>query len=180
VEYRYAFGSQELLLQVEASGDGYAVTVSGRTYQVHAKLVRVGVIDLDLDGERRGLAYVAVDGLRRWVALGANARFGCGEAAGQTYVLSVPDPGRRPRRAHAVGPSALEAQMPGLVRAVLVAAGQPVALGQALILLEAMKMEIRVTAPVAGVVRRVSVTAGQAVERGQALIELDPSPNPAA
>jgi biotin carboxyl carrier protein len=180
VEYYYEFGGQQLVVQVEASGDGYRVTVAGRTYQVHATLVRPGVLDLQLEGERRGLAYVAVDGARRWVVLGASAGFGSSDTAGQTYVLVVPDPRRRPRRAQAVGPAALEAQMPGLVRAVLVAAGQPVARGQALILLEAMKMEIRVTAPEAGVVRRVVVTAGQAVERGQALLELEPAPDPPA
>ncbi len=68
--------------------------------------------------------------------------------------------------------------MPGIVRQVLVAEGQPVARGQALVLLEAMKMDIRVTAPEAGVVRRVAVTAGQAVERRQTLIELGPAPDP--
>ena len=70
--------------------------------------------------------------------------------------------------------------MPGIVRQVLVAEGQAVARGQALMLLEAMKMEIRVTAPEAGLVRRVAVTAGQTVERGQALIELGPAPDPPA
>ena len=45
--------------------------------------------------------------------------------------------------------------------------------GQALVLLEAMKMELAVTAPGAGVVSAVLVAAGELVSRGQALVELD-------
>jgi biotin carboxyl carrier protein len=62
--------------------------------------------------------------------------------------------------------------MPGVVRRVLVAAGDEVSRGQVLILLEAMKMEIRVTAPHAGRVERVSVVEGQPVDRGQTLVAL--------
>ncbi len=67
--------------------------------------------------------------------------------------------------------------MPGIVRRVLVAEGQLVARGEALLLLEAMKMEIRISAPEDGVVRRVAVSAGQAVERGQELVQLAPRPD---
>ena len=68
----------------------------------------------------------------------------------------------------------LEAAMPGQVRDVLVKVGDAVVLGQALALLEAMKMEIRVAAPHAGTVRRVLIEKGQVVERGQLLFELGP------
>jgi acetyl-CoA carboxylase biotin carboxylase subunit len=66
----------------------------------------------------------------------------------------------------------LEAAMPGLVRSVLVREGDSVEKGQALVLLEAMKMEIRVAAPHAGKVIEVLVAAGETVDRGQRLIEL--------
>jgi biotin carboxyl carrier protein len=38
--------------------------------------------------------------------------------------------------------------------------------------LEAMKMETRLTAPAAGSVQRVNCVKGQTVERGQVLVEL--------
>jgi biotin carboxyl carrier protein len=38
--------------------------------------------------------------------------------------------------------------------------------------LEAMKMEMRVSAPHAGVVEKISVREGETVGRGQALVEL--------
>jgi biotin carboxyl carrier protein len=51
--------------------------------------------------------------------------------------------------------------------------GEHVDEGQALVLLEAMKMELAVTAPAVGVVSAVLVEPGQLVSRGQALVELD-------
>jgi biotin carboxyl carrier protein len=45
--------------------------------------------------------------------------------------------------------------------------------GQTLLVLEAMKMEIRVQAPLAGVVKKLFVKQGQTVEREQILIEFE-------
>ena len=153
-------------MQVEAVGDDYVVTVSGRTFQVKASAARPGELDLELDDGRRLVACVAVDGPRRWVAMTT------GDPAGQPFVLTVPQPGRRLRRGPDGAPQALEAQMPGVVRRVLIAAGDDVARGQVLMLLEAMKMEIRFTAPYAGRVERVAVVEGQPVDRGQTLVAL--------
>lgn len=64
--------------------------------------------------------------------------------------------------------------MPGAVLEVLVSEGERVESGQAVLLLESMKMELAITAPQGGVVRRVSVQPGQQVERGMRLVELGP------
>jgi 3-methylcrotonyl-CoA carboxylase alpha subunit len=61
--------------------------------------------------------------------------------------------------------------MPAMVRQVLVIAGDVVSRGDALVVLEAMKMEQRMTAPRDGVVKSVNCAAGQSVERGQVLVE---------
>jgi propionyl-CoA carboxylase alpha chain len=62
--------------------------------------------------------------------------------------------------------------MPGTVVQVAVALGDTVEEGQVLIVLEAMKMEHRIAAPVAGVVVRVGVEEGEMVDEGQVLVEL--------
>ena len=74
--------------------------------------------------------------------------------------------------AGASGPAPLVAPMPGLVVRVEVAEGDVVASGQALVVMEAMKMENELRAPTAGTVRRVVVAPGTAVEKGAVLIEL--------
>ena len=63
--------------------------------------------------------------------------------------------------------------MPGLVRLVAVEAGASVQRGQTLVVLEAMKMEIRITAPEPSRVVKISCRVGDQVERGQVLVELD-------
>ena len=62
--------------------------------------------------------------------------------------------------------------MPGRVLDVLVAPGDRVQKGDTLVLLEAMKMELRIQAPADGEVSRVLCAAGQVVERGQVLVEM--------
>ena len=59
---------------------------------------------------------------------------------------------------------AILAPMPGMVIAVHVAQGQPVAKGQKLLTLEAMKMEHTLIAPFDGTVAQLAVTAGSQVQ----------------
>lgn len=61
------------------------------------------------------------------------------------------------------------AQMHGSVRKVLVEPGDPVEVKQVLLIIEAMKMEVAVLAPVAGVVKSTRCKAGQTVSAGDIL-----------
>lgn len=66
----------------------------------------------------------------------------------------------------------LVAPMPGKVVAVLVAAGDKVARGQPLVVMEAMKMEHTITAPADGEVAEIRHAVGEQVVEGAALIAL--------
>ena len=70
---------------------------------------------------------------------------------------------------------ALVAPMPSTVLSVDVTIGDEVAAGQAVAQLEAMKIQVQVSAPSAGIVRSVHVRAGDVVGRGAPLIELEES-----
>ena len=61
------------------------------------------------------------------------------------------------------------APMPGTVLDIKVAEGAAVSVGQTVIVLEAMKMEVEVVADVAGTVKAINVKKGDAVTTGQAL-----------
>jgi propionyl-CoA carboxylase alpha chain len=67
----------------------------------------------------------------------------------------------------------LLAPMPGTVVRIAVAAGDPVSADDPIVVLEAMKMEHAIRAPVAGVVAVVNVRVGQAVDTGTELARLD-------
>jgi biotin carboxyl carrier protein len=64
----------------------------------------------------------------------------------------------------------VKAPMPGLVREILVAEGEHVQAGDAILILEAMKMENVIKAAGEGMVESISVLAGQSVDKGQVLI----------
>jgi biotin carboxyl carrier protein len=68
----------------------------------------------------------------------------------------------------------LVAPMPGAVLAVEVVIGGTVAAGQAVVTLEAMKMEHGVVAPIAGRLAELRVAEGDQVARGQVLGVVEP------
>ncbi|HMD95131.1 MAG TPA: biotin carboxylase N-terminal domain-containing protein [Trebonia sp.] len=68
--------------------------------------------------------------------------------------------------------STVRSPMPGTVIAVHVGAGQPVRSGQPLVVVEAMKMEHTVTAPLDGVVSELTAKAGQQVGMDEVLAHI--------
>jgi biotin carboxyl carrier protein len=65
----------------------------------------------------------------------------------------------------------IKAPMPGMVLNILVTEGQEVKKGDALIVLEAMKMENILKSPTDGVIKKIAITKGIAVEKNQLLIQ---------
>ncbi|NOZ06138.1 MAG: acetyl-CoA carboxylase biotin carboxyl carrier protein subunit [Chloroflexi bacterium] len=66
----------------------------------------------------------------------------------------------------------ITAPMPGLVVKVLVEAGEPIASGAGVLILEAMKMENELRAPWDGIVKEIRCEGGQTVDQGQVLAVL--------
>ena len=94
--------------------------------------------------------------------------------------LPAPSPATPPNvdlESHRHGPtdgaSTVVAPMPGTVIRVEVEAGTEVQARQALVVLEAMKMEIPVHSPFEGTVKVVHVAAGDRVAGGALLVELE-------
>jgi biotin carboxyl carrier protein len=69
----------------------------------------------------------------------------------------------------------VRAEMAANVWQVLVEVGQSVAAGAELVILESMKMEIPVEAPVAATVVEVRVAPEASVQEGQVLVVLEPA-----
>jgi biotin carboxyl carrier protein len=67
----------------------------------------------------------------------------------------------------------LKADMPGKVIRVLVKEGDSVAHDQALLVLEAMKMQNEIRAPKSGIVTEIGITAGKTVNTGDFLLTIE-------
>jgi pyruvate carboxylase subunit B len=100
-------------------------------------------------------------------------------AVGERRAVSVLDERTRQiqeltgKRAGGPRGGVVRAPMPGLVVRVEVAAGDTVAAGAGLVVVEAMKMENELRAPAAGLVKEIHVAAGAAVETGAPLVTLE-------
>lgn len=125
-----------------------------------------------------GGAILAVAGRRRRV-FGALRNSILAAVGPRTFEFARADESIR-RRSHGLATPTIEAPMPGKVLRVLVRAGDLVAAGQPLIVLEAMKMETTLAAEGAAVVRAVHAAEGDMVDHGAVLIELSPPPDSSA
>ncbi len=162
MELRYRVGDAVRTVRVtRGPGASLSVAVDGRAHDVTVRRAEAcaGALDLVIDG-RPVRAFAAEDGKRRFVKVGpadpvafaraethrAAERAGAGSGAG------------------AGASEALAANMHGQVVAVLAKEGDRVEAGATLVILEAMKMELRIVAPHAGRVKLVACKPG---ERGR-------------
>jgi biotin carboxyl carrier protein len=137
-------------INISSNGNVFTLLWDDRKIQAEVLHSGNGKFDLLIEG-KRVTAYVSSDNTKRWVTIDGARR---GSHAGH----------------HAAGE--LTAPMPGQVRAVNVSEGDAVTKGQTLMVLEAMKMEIRIHAFQDGTVKKLFVQPGQTVEREQVLVEI--------
>ena len=153
-----------LRVEVRRANGRFAVTLGGKA------------IDIDFVGAGPHFGSLLIDG--RSYDVGVLPR----ESGYQVFfpddslevqILDAARGATAPLKDASQGPAKVQAPMPGRIVRVLVAAGQEVAAGQGLVVIEAMKMENELRAPRAGRVREVAAAEGQAVETGAPLVVLE-------
>ncbi len=165
MELHYRAGDRVVSVRVEPGGGRFRVAVDGRAHDVEVRRAAGGEVDLAIDG-RLVRAFVAESGPHRHVKVGD----------ADAVAFRRAETRRERARPQAGGEEALTANMHAQVVAVRVKEGDRVERGQTLVVLEAMKMELRVQAPHAGRVKLVACREGEIVERGRVLLEIVPEP----
>jgi acetyl/propionyl-CoA carboxylase alpha subunit len=135
--------------------------VDGRTVVADVRVLQAGVMSLLIDG-RQYRCVLDGDG----VVIG-----------GRRFGFEVTDPrslqGRRGVGAGTDGPRPVKAPMPGRMVRVLVEVGDEVEEGQALLVIEAMKMQNELKSPKTGRVARIAVAVGDTVGSGEVLVVVE-------
>ena len=131
-----------------------------------------GAVDED-EAQPRQTVVVEVGGRRLEVSLPGDLALGNGAGAEPGVVRKKPKPRKRGAQAGAAASGdAVTAPMQGTVVKVAVEEGQTVAVGELVVVLEAMKMENPVTAHKDGVITGLAVVAGAAITQGTVLAEI--------
>ena len=102
---------------------------------------------------------------------------------GRTFEIEIPDSGPVVKKRRAGGgkkkkSGTVSANIPGKVVTVEVNVGDEVAEGQVILILEAMKMQNEIQAPVTGTVVSVQCEEGQAIEANIPLVVIEPVAQP--
>lgn len=136
----------------------FNVTLHGDTY--HVRITGTGLPHQD-----RRPVYMVVDGVPEEVLVESLEELEPGSGNG----------GRGSRRPRASKAGDVTTSMPGSVVEVLVEEGQTVAAGDPVLVVEAMKMETEIQAPVGGTVAAIHVAKGDHVNPDEALVEITPA-----
>ncbi|HLF69855.1 MAG TPA: biotin/lipoyl-containing protein, partial [Actinomycetota bacterium] len=148
----------DVVIRVEGAGEATVAIFGGGPYlsQGHAIARDERCHGWSIDGAP---ASAVIEGAKSFVWFG-----------GGPFEVAL---GYEERSAEAVAGGHLGAPMPGQILSVRVAAGDRVTKGQALVVMEAMKMEHTIRAPIDGVVAAVLCSEGEQVKRGKTLVDFE-------
>ncbi len=160
--YEITIGGVVRRVHIERSGEGWLVAIDqDPPRQVEGR--RLGaVLHLLIEGRSHDAGLVRSEG--GWDV----------DLRGTHHTCSVVDPRKSALRlSGGTANGTLTTSMPGRIVAVSVAVGDIVSTGDTVLVVEAMKMENEVHAPVDGVVAEVLVSPGDAVETGATLLRIE-------
>jgi len=164
-------GTKERVVELEASnGDSGAlrILVDGAARDIEVRQVEPGVWSL-MDGTRQTIAQIDGAAPKLTVEIATPGQDPLVVLVEVAPARSARIAAQRPSTGGAA-PTTLRSPMPGRVVKLLVKAGDRVSAGQALVVVEAMKMENELRAPRAGTVQALRCEEGSAVEAGQDLV----------
>jgi biotin carboxyl carrier protein len=163
--YEVIIANKPHRVELVREGAGWRCKLDGRDFPLDMISTQNGVLSILLDGRSYEVKQETT---------AAETNIVVGQ---QRFAAAVRDP-RSLRSRHAAdsgseGPRRITAPMPGKVVRILAPVGTAVEAGQAVLVIEAMKMQNELKSPKKGTVKKLTVVEGAAVEAGQALGEVE-------
>lgn len=159
-----------------------AVNIDGRRFEIEVNLLQRNGLELTVavDGEEvkasvpsldgpEQMEWIMVDGRPYEIVIDPDLRWI--KAYSGLHRLEIQDLEAAIRRPSS-GDGRVKAPIPGLVTRVLVKQGDQVAAGQSILVLEAMKMENEIMAPIPGVLSALHARPGKSVVLNEILAEI--------
>jgi biotin carboxyl carrier protein len=158
----------------------HVLRIGGREYQAEVKEltpVRATVVvdgkEYEIDLVQLGRRTISAEAVRTVSpAPAAAAARPAAPAQGATPVSGTAPAAAHKHAQPTKGEGGIVAPMPGLIIAIKAKEGDTVAAGQALMVMEAMKMENAITTPYAGTVSKIYVREGDSISEGDLLVEV--------
>ena len=165
MRYEVDIGGRRRQVVVTRTGDGFAVSVDGRTRQVDAARIDEHTMSLVVDGVWSADVSVAADPVSGQLTVHVGAI---------PIAVTLNGSRRWGRKDEGAGsgsgPQRLVAPMPGKVVRVHVTVGDRVTARQPVVVVEAMKMENELRASREGTVTDIQVREGMSVDAGALLL----------
>lgn len=155
-------GDAEASVRIEGTPANALVTVDDLEPERISARWDNGVLEVRHPGSFRRYRHVASKGRSVWLARDGH----CVAVEERADILA--------KQGEAAGGGPVKSPMPGTVLVVKIGKGDTVSAGTPLMVVEAMKMEHTITAPVDGVVTELHVQAGQQVALDEALAVVTP------
>jgi biotin carboxyl carrier protein len=161
MRYDIGLGGRFYRLELQRKQEHWECRLDGREVSIQAVRVSADTLSILMDGKSFEVKHEpTVQGVAVFIR-------------GTRYEVSVEDPrswrGRTRAAQDEAGPQKLIASMPGKVVRVLAQEGDPIASGQGIAVVEAMKMQNEIRSPRAGVLKKLLAHVGMKVNAGEVL-----------
>jgi pyruvate carboxylase subunit B len=134
---------------------------------MHGETYHIKVTGSGHKGKEVRPFYLSIDGVPEEILVETLDEIMPDESAGKAGAV------KGSKRPKATEPGHVTTSMPGSIVDVLVAEGDAVSAGDAVLITEAMKMETEIQAPISGTIRAIHVSKGDSVNPDEVLVEIE-------
>jgi biotin carboxyl carrier protein len=147
---------------ININGHSYNIELlKSHTENIHTFSVNQKLVQIDIDLRESEMGYITVNGLTHELEVNTETK-----KMLERFIKQKAD-------AEGNKNAVIKSPMPGLVIKIPVEAGQKIAKGDKIIIIEAMKMENSLSSPISGTIKSISAREGSAVEKNALLMEIE-------